>query len=246
MYTNGVQPYYRAPHILVGFPARYVERDPESESMRRLPGWSEYRQEFIEEHGRRGYGLTDTLFMSSRNGTEFERSTRAFVRPGLWEQDSTTQWFYSDNFLAWHVVETPSTTSGKPRELSLFGQEKSRTDTPQLRRYSLRVDGFASIEAPASGGAVVTVPIEFTGDEFVLNYATSVAGTVKVELQRPDGTPYDGFSLSESPHLFGDDLDRVVEWSGGRSVGELVGDPVRVRFVLSDADIYSFRFRSSD
>jgi hypothetical protein len=246
MYTNGVRPYYRAPHILVGFPARYVERDPESESMRQLPGWSEQRREFIEGHGRRGYGLTDALFISSRDGVTFDRADRAFLRPGLWERDSTAQWFYGDNFLAWHVVETPSPEAGKPRELSWFGSEWSRSEPTRLRRYSLRLDGFVSVQAPGRGGELVTTPLEFAGDEFVLNYATSVAGSVAVELQRPDGTPYDGFSLAESPELFGDDLDRVVEWAGGRTAGELAGDAVRVRFVLSDADIYSFRVRPSD
>ena len=27
MYTNGVFPYHRAPHILLGFPKRYIERE---------------------------------------------------------------------------------------------------------------------------------------------------------------------------------------------------------------------------
>jgi len=89
LYTNGIGPYYRAPHIFVGFPARYVERDPDSESMRRLPGWEQRREELIEESGRSGYALTDTLFMASRDGTEFQRGSRAFLRPGLWKQGST-------------------------------------------------------------------------------------------------------------------------------------------------------------
>ena len=37
LYTNQVKPYYRAPHILIGFPTRYIERGW-SDSMRALPG----------------------------------------------------------------------------------------------------------------------------------------------------------------------------------------------------------------
>lgn len=34
LYVNAIKPYYRAPHIKLGFPARYVERDWDSQSMR--------------------------------------------------------------------------------------------------------------------------------------------------------------------------------------------------------------------
>ena len=36
LYTNQIKPYYRAPHIFIGFPTRYVERGW-SDSMRALP-----------------------------------------------------------------------------------------------------------------------------------------------------------------------------------------------------------------
>ena len=42
LYTNQVLPYYRAPHIFVGFPTRYVER-PWSNSFKALPDL-EHRQ----------------------------------------------------------------------------------------------------------------------------------------------------------------------------------------------------------
>lgn len=28
LYTNQIKPYHRAPHILIGFPTRYIERGP--------------------------------------------------------------------------------------------------------------------------------------------------------------------------------------------------------------------------
>jgi len=252
LYTNSIRPYYRAPHILLGFPMRYVERDAESQSMRELPGWH-LREDLIEQRGRQGYALTDGLFMSSRDGHTFNRWPTAFIRPGLWEKGSTANWYYGANQVGWQLVETPSPTTDKPRELSLYATEHYRggadvtapddRGATRLRRYSLRIDGFVAAEAPLSGGELVTKPVTFEGDDLVVNYATSAAGTVRVELQHPDGTPYDGFSLAESPELFGDDLQRVVDWAGERSVGQLAGDPVRVRFVLSDAEIYSFRFR---
>jgi hypothetical protein len=37
-------------------------------------------------------------------------------------------------------------------------------------------------------------------------------------------------------------VDRAVSWRGSEDVSKLAGEPVRVRFVLRDADLYAFRF----
>ncbi|MEF8901051.1 MAG: hypothetical protein V5A25_07505, partial [Halovenus sp.] len=82
LYINGINPYYRAPHIFLGFPGRYIERDWESNSMRKLPDW-EFRQQRAETFSlRQGAALSDTLFMSSRDRETFRRWDRTFHRPG--------------------------------------------------------------------------------------------------------------------------------------------------------------------
>jgi hypothetical protein len=53
-----------------------------------------------------------------------------------------------------------------------------------------------------------------------------------------------GFSLKDSSEVFGDTTDRVVSWKGDPSLIALSGVPVRLRFVLSDSDLYAFRFAS--
>ncbi len=241
-YFNVIKPYPRAPHIYIGFPARYIERNKDARSMKVLPGW-DLRKPKIANAGRQGYALTDTAFMSSRDGRTFRQWPRAFIRPGLWKKGRTESWFYGSTYTAWHAVETRSTTPGRPRVLSLYVTENYRADATQLRRYTLRLDGFVSVEAPVQGGELITEPVRFRGDTLTLNYATSAVGHIRVELQKPDGTPYEGFSLASSPELFGDDLDREVRWSGDRSVADLRGKPVRLRFVMADADLYAYRFR---
>ena len=52
-----------------------------------------------------------------------------------------------------------------------------------------------------------------------------------------------GFSLEECPEIIGDEISRIVSWKGGDDVGSLAGKPVRLRFVMKDADLYSLRFR---
>ena len=92
---------------------------------------------------------------------------------------------------------------------------------------------------------MVTRPLVFSGQTLSINFSTSAAGSIRVELQHPDGRPIPGFTLADSYELFGDRLDRLVEWKPGSKLGQLAGKPVRLRFVLKDADLYSFQFASA-
>jgi hypothetical protein len=111
-----------------------------------------------------------------------------------------------------------------------------------LERMVLRLDGFASMNAGYAGGDFVTVPLTFRGDELQLNFATSAAGEVRVELQDEKGNPLPGFSLDDCDPLIGDRIAHRVSWRGKESVSGYVGLPIRLRIQLIDADVYSFRF----
>lgn len=238
LYTNQVAPYYRAPHVLIGMPTRYVERGW-SDSMRALPE-PEHREKRAAAHLRYGTALTEGLLMSSRNGVHFERWNEAFLRPGPERKDT---WIYGHQYIAWNPVETQSTLPGAARELSLYASEGAWTGTSNaMRRYTLRLDGFVSVHAGWKKGELVTRPLQFAGGAMSLNFATSAAGQIQVEIQKLDGTPVSGFSLEDSAAVFGDSVDRVVSWKSGRDTSGISGQPVRLRFVLKDADLYSFRF----
>jgi hypothetical protein len=238
LYTSQVGPYYRAPHILIGFPTRYIERGW-SDSMRKLPELA-HREERVRAHLRYGTAISETLLMAGRDGVHFERWNEAFLRPGIQRPDT---WLYGQNFLAWHAVETRSSLPGAPNEMSLYATEGGwKGDSRNLRRFTLRLDGFVSINAPFKGGELTTKPITFTGEKLSLNFASSAAGGIRVEIQDEAGQPIDGFALKESPEHFGDSVARTVSWENGSDVSSLAGRTVRLRFVMKDADLYSFRF----
>jgi hypothetical protein len=75
-----------------------------------------------------------------------------------------------------------------------------------------------------------------------MNFASSAAGGVKVEIQDANGKPMPGFTLSDCEEHFGDSLVRIVVWKSGTDVSSLAGKPVRLRFTLKDADLYSINF----
>jgi hypothetical protein len=220
LYTNQITPYFRAPHIFMGFPKRFMPSRKLAEH--RLPG------------------VSDGCFMTSRDGCVFHRWAEAFVRPGL-QKD---RWVCRNNMIAWGIVTTKSTVAGVPDELSFYVVEGYYSgDSCQTRRYTLRVDGFVSVQAPLAGGQMVTKPIKFDGKELAVNLSTSAAGSLQVEIQDVDGKPIEGFALDDCPAIFGDEIERVVTWKGGSDVSKLAGRPVRLRFVIKDADLYSIRFR---
>ena len=238
LYTNQVQPYYRAPHILLGLPTRYVER-PWIPATDYLPQ-TEYRRLRASQSPRQGSAVTDTMLMAGRDGRHFRIWPESFLRPGLRGRNA---WFYGDNYTALGMIETASRVSDAPRELSLFVSEGSHQRTSRrLRRYSLRVDGFASAYAPLSGGELVTPPLTFTGRKLLVNYSTGAAGSLKVEIQSPGGDPVPGHGLKDAEEMFGDSLEQPILWEGGADVSGIQETPVRLRFVLRDADLYSFQF----
>ena len=216
LYTNACVPYARAPGTYLMFPSRFVvEREP-------IPDW-EY-----------GPGVSDIVFMSSRDGLHFDRSfMEAFIRPGL----DKGNWHERALYMECGILQT------SPTEISLFGMENWRLPTVHIRRFSLRTDGFVSVNASYSGGEFTTRLFTFTGSELELNYSTSAVGFVRVEIQDAGGHPQPGFCLNECAGIFGDEIDGVACWEGGADVSSLAGKPVRLRFTLKDADVFAFRFR---
>ena len=215
LYTNACTPYFRAPHIKLMFPLRFVPDRKVDED------WD------VD-------AIADTVLMTSRDGIHWDRRfMEAFLRPGL----DSENWTDRNTYIGAGVVPTG------PGEISVYFVEHHRHPSARLRRGALRTDGFVSVNGPYSGGELVTRPLTFDGGELVLNYATSAAGSVRVEIQDAEGQALDGYQLSESAEMFGDEIDAVVSWRGGADVSALAGRPDRIRFAMKDADLYSLRFK---
>ncbi|MFM2096268.1 MAG: hypothetical protein RIS70_3392 [Planctomycetota bacterium] len=239
LYTNQIVPYYRAPHLLLGFPTRYIDRGW-TESAKALPRY-EYRQVRAKGSTREGTAVTDGMLIASRDRQHFSVWPESFLRPGLRRTDS---WFYGDTYQNWGLVETKSSLEDGPDEISLYVTERTLQEKGGvIRRYSLRVDGFVSLHAPLFGGELVTRPLRFTGSRLSLNVATSAAGSVRIEIQDEDGMPLPGFSLADCHPVYGDSLDQAVAWKDSPDLKVLNGKPIRLRIEVQDADLYSYQFQ---
>jgi len=113
-----------------------------------------------------------------------------------------------------------------------------------LRRYTIRLDGFVSVNASFEGGELLTKPFIFKGDGLHVNFSSSAAGSILVELiSETAGKPIEGFTLNDCYPIFGDSVDRKVEWKTASDLHAIQGKMVRLRFVLKDADIFAFQFK---
>ncbi|MBN2312507.1 MAG: hypothetical protein JXM79_01170 [Sedimentisphaerales bacterium] len=224
IYTNQTHPYFRAPHIYIAIAARF------------MPG----RQVLTEEQARQlnvnpNYfkDCSDAVLMTSRGGNVYDRTfMEGFNRPGIGLQN----WVSRSNYPALNVVQTG------PAEMSLYVQHDYAQPTAHLRRYSLRLDGFVSVAAPYKGGSMTTKPFIFTGDKLLLNFSTSAAGSIRVEIQGVDGKPIPGYSAEEAQELIGNTIEHPASWKKGTDVSSLAGKAIRLRFIMKDADLYSMQF----
>lgn len=237
LYTNGVEPYYRAPHILVGFPFRYTDRYAWTKNYDRLCGFEERKERLNTIDPRFAYTVTDCLFMCSRDRNNWYRPDEAFLRPG---PENEWSWRYGDCFMNVGMFETPTGFPGEDNELSFLSPTKRWSKEPSgnlLHRYSMRVDGFISRHADFDTVIVETKPLVFVGNKLKINFESSAAGSVYVEIADKNGKTFNEFRSCE---LFGNSIDREVDFDG--DLATMSGKPIKLRFIMSDADIYSFKF----
>jgi hypothetical protein len=157
----------------------------------------------------------------------------ALIRPGL----GARNWVSRTNYPLTGIFPFG------PERIMFFVSRHYMQDTWHIERLLLRTDGFASVTAPWAGGEMLTKPLTFAGRELELNFRTSAAGSVRVEIQDAAGKAFPGHTLDDCPEMIGDEIERVARWKGGSDVSTLAGRPVRLRFVLKDADLFAIRFR---
>jgi hypothetical protein len=225
LYTHQTSPYFRAPHIYLAIGARFMpgRKVVSDEQARILNVNPSYYKD-----------CSDAVLMTSRGGTNYDRTfMESFIRPGI----GLKNWVSRSNYPALNVIQTG------PDEMSVYVNQDYAQPTAHLHRYSLRLDGFASISAPYSGGSVTTKYFEFSGKQLWLNYATSAPGEIQVELQDEKGNPIHGYTLGDAETIIGNETSRSVAWKGTNDVSALAGKVIRMKIQMKDANLYSLWFQ---
>ena len=176
---------------------------------------------------------TDILLTSARGGSNFKRTfLEAFIRLG----PDLRNWTSRANYAARGIVQVTKD------ELMFFVRPNSEYRTAHIRRYAIRPDGFVSVYGPYDGGELITKPLTFAGEHLNINFATSAGGSVRVEVQSPAGKAVQGLTLADCVEMIGDRFEGSVRWKSESKLGQLAGQPIRLR--LSCATQTSTRFVS--
>ena len=209
LYTNAVLPHPEAPHLLLGFPTRY-----------------------LPDEGQR----VEPTFMTSRDGgRSFHRWFEAIIPEWAPEDRSGNR----SNYMAWGLLTLPQ----QPDEMSVYATEAYYTGPDsRLRRFTYRKDGFVSLRVGREG-ELRTRSISFQGNQLAINAKVDPGGSVRVELQDWNGEPLPGYRLADCEAFTMDSIKHLVHWEGRADVSALAGMPIRLRFQLKHADLFTFQFQ---
>ena len=226
-YTNQTHPYFRAPHLYISLLARFV---PHRQVV------TDEQAQAIGVNPKYFKDTSDAVFVTSRGTDRFDRTfMTSFVRPGIGAEN----WVSRTNYPALNLAQTG------PHEMSMYVNQNYAQSTAHLRRYSMRLDGFASIRADYTGGELLTRPLIFSGNKLAINFSTSAAGSIRVEVQDAEGKPIPGFNLFECREQIGNEIERQVTWESDGDLSSLAGQSVRLRFWMKDADLFAVHFQEA-
>ena len=85
-------------------------------------------------------------------------------------------------------------------------------------------------------GVVTTKPVTCGGEPLHIT-ADAKGGAVRISLLDDKGRPVD-----QAKPVTADVTDGVISWQDGPKLAGSAGKPVRLRFELENATLYSFRF----
>ena len=229
LYTNQTAAYFRAPHIYVGTAARFW---PDRRSLTDDQVASLKLDEAVNYPGLK-LESSDAVLLTSRGGDRYDRTfLESLVRPGT----DLKNWTARSNYPARGIVATG------PAEMSMYIQRNYGQPTHYLERLTFRTDGIAAVHAGYQPGEMLTKVLTFAGSRLTLNMSSSAAGGIFVEIQDAAGVPIPGFTMADCVELNTDDLARTVAWKSGADISDLAGKPVRLRFQMTDADLFALEF----
>ena len=233
-YNNQTMPYFRAGHIYIALSNRLAQTRQaltreKAIAAKLVPSRTELPDALQWLIG----DCADTVMMTTRGGTHYDRLFQeALVRPG----PGAENWVSRSNYALRGLHPTG------PHEMSIWVSRHNGQKTSHIRRYVFRTDGLASIHAPFAGGEMITRPLTFEGETLEINYATSAVGSIRVEVQNQNGQALPGLALEDCVEILGDEIAGRVNWKSNANLSEIAGQPIRLRFVMKDADLYSLRF----
>jgi len=188
-----------------------------------------------------------SFLMVSRDGEHWKRYETPYYFPSGWQLEGRTvlealmeQGVVRRGSEIWQFGTVRFTEHGG---VLYKGVEHEGGYFDRLLRLSQRLDGFVSMEAGLEKGTAISKTFTFAGDRLSLNVRAK--GSARVGLLDPSGRPIPGLSVDDCERITGDSVDYPVRWKTGAGLKMVSGKPVRLRFEMINAGLYSFQFSST-
>jgi len=165
-----------------------------------------------------------------------------FSRDGFhWTRPDRTAFIsYSDNPGDWNYGNVQSTGGcyvGSGDQLFFYvsgRQGRPGREICSTGLATLPIDGFASMDAGAEERTVTTKPLSFDGQNLFVNANIKEGGFLFVDILAQGGKP-----LAKSEGYFSGP-ENVILWDTGENLWKFKGVPVRFRFRMKNASLFSF------
>lgn len=181
----------------------------------------------------------DVWLYTSRDGVRYERGPEPYLRLG-----PAGRFDSGSVYMASGMVRR-----GDEVWMAYAGYDHTHRGVYHRKPFSggaglarIRLDGFVSQDFGLGGGELVTKPLRFDGSALALNMDGSAGGSLRVEVQAPDGRALDGFGLRDADKLWNSSVAKRATWNGAGDVSSLRGKPVRLRFKGHGVKLYAFQF----
>lgn len=129
--------------------------------------------------------------------------------------------------------------SGRAGESRCQGSPLSSDAAGSTGLAMLRRDGFASMDAEAAEATLTTRKVRFSGTHLFVN-ANAAGGSLRAELLDANGQPIAPFTKDNCLPLRANATLQPVAWKGAADLSAVARRPVRLRFTLTAASLYSF------
>ena len=188
-------------------------------------------------------GLCTIHFATSRDGVHIERRFRepyVLPNPGarrLGKQTAYTAYMGPGMVRVGDEIWMYGPEQDVPHDGAWYGQRVPGG----VQRFVQRLDGFVSIDAGRETGVVTTPTFVLRGKAIELNVDATLApseSSLTVEVLDAAGKP-----LAESGRICENGVAVRPSWRGRAGLHELMGQPVRLRFRMRYAKLYSFQVR---
>lgn len=184
--------------------------------------------------------ITEIQLGFSRDGFHWDRPSRkAFIAPTKRDGDWDRSYVHSTTGVCLVVGDKLYFPYSAYSGAAPSGERGTYTGG-SIGMAMLRRDGFASMDAGESVGALTTRPVTFNGRHLFVNVNTASGGSLRVEILDRNGKIIGPFSAENCVPVSKDSTLCEITWRGAKDLAALRGQPVQFRFHLKQGGLYAF------